>query len=155
MIEKIRPVRATDVNDLKQVVDSCGLFPSEYLDEMVADYLSNPETEDFWFTYIEENTAVAIGYCVPEKFTAGTYNLLAIGVAENFQGKGIARNMMHYIEQVLKEKEGRILIVETSSDEAQTAARNLYATIGYSQEAVIRDFWNEGEDKIVFWKKLN
>ena len=155
MIEKIRPVRATDVNDLKQVVDSCGLFPSEYLDEMVADYLSNPETEDFWFTYLEENAAVAIGYCVPEKFTVGTYNLLAIGVAESFQGKGIARNMMQYIEQVLKEKEGRILIVETSSDEAQTAARNLYATIGYTQEAVIRDFWNEGEDKIVFWKKLN
>lgn len=28
-----------------------------------------------------------------------------------------------------------------------------YETLGYSKEAVIRDFWNDGEDKIVYLKK--
>jgi len=154
MNEKIRPVTKTDINGMKQVVDSSELFPSEYLDEMISDYFDNPDTQDIWFTYIDNNKQVAIGYCVPEKFTDGTYNLLAIGVSKDTQRKGIASQMMNYIEQRLKQNDGRILIVETSSDDAQIGARNFYKKIGYIQAAVIKDFWKEGEDKIVFWKKL-
>ncbi|MEI6487916.1 MAG: GNAT family N-acetyltransferase [Bacteroidota bacterium] len=154
MNENIRTVLKTDIDKLKTVVDSCELFPSEFLDEMISDYLNNADSEEIWFTYIENKTPTAIGYCVPEKLTEGTYNLLAIGVLKEWQGKGIASEMMKYIELLLKQKGGRILIVETSSDDAQIAARNFYKKIGYSQEAVIRDFWKDGEDKIVFWKRL-
>ena len=154
MNEKIRAVILSDIDGLKKVVDSSELFPSEYLDEMISDYFNNLNTEEIWFTYTENNIPIAIGYCVPEKLTEGTYNLLAIGVLKEFQGKGIAGKMMAYIEQLLKQKGGRILIVETSSDDAQQAARNFYKKIGYTQEAVIRDFWKDGEDKIVFWKKI-
>jgi ribosomal protein S18 acetylase RimI-like enzyme len=154
MNEKIRPVSKSDIDGLKKVVDSSELFPSEYLDEMISDYFDNPETQDIWFTYLADNKSVAIGYCAPEKFTDGTYNLLAIGVSEDSQRKGIAREMMKYIEQLLKHNGGRILIVETSTDDAQIGARKFYKQIGYTQEAVIRDFWKDGEDKIVFWKKL-
>jgi ribosomal protein S18 acetylase RimI-like enzyme len=154
MNKKIKPVSPSDLDGLKKVLDSCGLFPSDYLDEMISDYFNNTDTQDIWFTYIDHNAPVAIGYCAPEKLTNGTYNLLAIGVSENAQRKGIAKEMMNYIEQELKSRDGRILIVETSSDDAQIGARKLYEKIGYTQEAVIRDFWNEGEDKIVFWKKL-
>lgn len=62
--------------------------------------------------------------------------------------------MMNYIEQLIKQKDGRILIVETSSDDAQIGARNFYQKIGYAQVAVIKDFWKDGEDKIVFRKRL-
>lgn len=154
MQDKIRVVQTNDIDGLKKVCDSSGLFPSEYLDDMIADYLNNSETQDIWFTYIDDNKPVAIGYCVPEKFTNGTYNLLAIGVLQNTQRKGIASEMMNYIEQTVKSKQGRILIVETSNDEAQIGARKLYEKLGYTKEAIIRDFWNDGEDKIVFWKKL-
>lgn len=154
MTKNIRPVTHADIDGLKNVLDSCGLFPSEYLDEMISDYFNNSDTHDIWFTSIDSGRPVAIGYCVPEKLTNGTYNLLAIGVSEDFQRKGIANEMMNYIERQLKSKDGRILIVETSSDDAQIGARNLYQKIGYTKEAVIRDFWNEGEDKIVFWKRL-
>ena len=154
MNDKIRAVTTSDIDGLKKVVDSSGLFPSEYLDEMISDYFNNSDTQDIWFTCLADDKPVAIGYCVPEKFTDGTYNLLAIGVAEESQRKGIASEMMKYIEQLLKDKDARILIVETSSDDAQIGARHFYKQIGYTQEAVIRDFWKDGEDKIVFWKKL-
>ena len=120
---KIQAVTHNDIDELKKVVDSSGLFPSEYLDEMISDYLNNADTQDIWFTYIDDNTPTAIGYCVPEKLTNGTYNLLAIGVSKDSQRNGVATEMMCYIEQQLKQKEGRILIVETSSDDAQIDAR--------------------------------
>ena len=154
MHDKIRAVKQEDIHDLKKVIDSCGLFPSEYLDEMIHDYLNTTESQDIWFTYTDVNSAKAIGYCVPEKLTSGTYNLLAIGVAQDYQRMGIAKEMMHYIEQVLKAKGGRILLVETSSDDTQKPARTLYKKLAYTRMAVIKDFWNEGEDKIVFWKRL-
>jgi ribosomal protein S18 acetylase RimI-like enzyme len=150
----IRPIQPTDCDDLKLVLDSCELFPSELLDDMIYDYFNNPETEDIWFTTTSDEVPVAIGYCVPEKLTEGTYNLLAIGVSKNEQEKGITKEMMHYIEQLLKDKGARILIIETSSDDAQFPARNLYNKIGYHQEAIIKDFWKDGEDKIVFWKRV-
>lgn len=154
MNEKIRAVTQADMAGLKKVVDSSELFPSEYLDEMISDYFHNPDTQDIWFTCFDDNKPVAIGYCVPEKFTDGTYNLLAIGVSQDAQRKGVASEMMKYIERLLKHKEGRILIVETSSGDAQMGARKFYQQIGYTQEAIIRDFWKDGEDKIVYWKKL-
>lgn len=152
--DKIREVIHSDLDSLKIVLDSCGLFPSEFLDEMISDYFNNLDTNEIWFTYVENNSPISIGYCIPEKLTSGTYNLLAIGVSENHQRKGVAVEMMNFIEQKLKTIGARVLIVETSSDDAQIGARNLYQKLGYNQEAVIRDFWNEGEDKIVYWKKL-
>ena len=124
------------------------------LSEMISDFLSNAGTQEVWFSYFNGNIPLAIGYCVPEKFTEGTYNLRAIGVAPEVQRKGIASEMMDYIERLLRQKDGRVLIVETSSDHAQRGARHLYQKLGYTQAAVIKDFWKDGEDKIVFWKKL-
>lgn len=154
MNHKIRAVTKSDIDGLKNVVDSSGLFPSDYLEEMIYDYFNNTETQDIWFTCIAQDKPVAIGYCAPEKFTDGTYNLLAIGVSQDLQRRGIASQMMSYIEQLLKQKDGRILIVETSSDDAQIGARNFYKKTGYLQISIIKDFWKDGEDKIVFWKKL-
>ena len=154
MHDKIQAVTQDDVEGLKKVVDSSELFPSEYLDDMISDYLINADTQDIWFAHFDGTTPNAIGYCVPEKLTDGTYNLLAIGVSQSAQRNGLATAMMQYIEQVLRRMGGRILIVETSSDDAQIGARKFYQKIGYTQMAVITDFWKDGEDKIVFWKRL-
>lgn len=154
MNERIRAVIKDDIDGLKKVVDSSALFPSEYLDEMISDYFNNPERQEIWFTYLDNDKQVAIGYCVPEKLTDGTYNLLAIGVSRDSQRRGIASQMMTHIEKQLKQKDGRLLLVETSSDDTQLGARNFYKKIGYTQAAIIKDFWKDGEDKIVFWKKL-
>ena len=154
MDENIRIVTSDDIDGLKKVLDSCELFPSEYLDEMISDYLENADSQEIWLTYMHDNKHAAFCYCLPEKLTDGTYNLLAIGVSQDYQRKGIASRLMKYIEELLKRKDGRILIVETSSDIAQVSARNFYQKLGYNQEAVIRDFWKEGEDKVIFWKKL-
>lgn len=153
---QIRKVEAADVPDLKEVLDTSELFPSEYLDNMLTDYFTNPDTEEIWFTAVDDsNKKIAIGYCVPEKLTNATYNLLAIAVHKQFQGEGIGQLMMEFIEDYLRRNKKRILIVETSSDERYALTRKFYVKLKYVQMASIKDFWNEGEDKIIFWKKLN
>ena len=151
----IRAIQESDLDALKKVLDSCGLFPSEYLDDMIADYLKNPESPDIWFTYVENDAVQSIAYCAPEKLTEGTFNLYAIGVYQHLQGKGIGRKKMAYLENLLKEKGARILIVETSGTADFELTREFYHKCDYTQEAVIRDFYEEGDDKVVFWKKLS
>jgi ribosomal protein S18 acetylase RimI-like enzyme len=151
----IRKVQIHDVSGLKEVLDSSELFPSEYLDNMISDYFNNKDTEDIWFTYIEDSRPIAIGYCAPEKLTNGTYNLYAIAVRKELQGQGIGQKMMNFIEKLLADNGKRILIVETSSIDHYALTRKFYYKLGYKQEAVIKDFWNDGEDKVIFWKKLN
>ena len=152
---QIRPSKGTDIAHLKIVLNTIELFPSEMLNEMIADYLTNPESQDIWFTAEADNTPIAFGYCAPEMLTEGTYNLYAIGVKSDLQGKGIGRQMMSYLETQLKEKGHRILIVETSGGPDLELTRKFYEDLNYTKEAVIRDFWSEGEDKVIYWKKLN
>ena len=150
----IRPTVQTDTLHLKTVLNTIELFPSEMLDDMIADYLTNPESQDIWFTAEADNTPIAFGYCAPEMLTEGTYNLYAIGVKSDLHGKGIGHQMMTYLETQLKEKGHRILIVETSGGPDLAKTRKFYEDLQYTKEAVIRDFWSEGEDKVVYWKKL-
>ena len=150
----IRPIKKSDLPALKEVLDTIELFPSEYLDGMIADYLDNPESEDIWFTSTEGEKPISLAYCAPEKFTEGTFNLYAIGVKKDCQGKGLGGKMMDYLEKELKSAGNRVLIVGTSSSPDLELTREFYPKQGYKQVAVLPDFWTEGEDKVVFWKKL-
>ena len=150
----IRKVVKDDIKGLKEVLNSIDLFPAEMLDDMISDYFENPETSDIWFTTTQDEKSIAIGYCAAEKLTEGTYNLYAIGISSDVQGKGIGGAMMNYIENELKNQGQRILIVETSGTEDFRLTRKFYEKLNYTKEAVIRDFWSEGDDKVIFWKKL-
>ena len=81
MADEIRKVTQKDIVGLKEVLDSSGLFPSAYLDEMISDYLHNPESTDIWFTKIIDGRNVAIGYCALEKFTGRCGNKPELGSA--------------------------------------------------------------------------
>ncbi len=122
--------------------------------DMISDYFNNPETEEIWFTATEQDEPVSIGYSAPEKLTVGTFNLYAIGVRSDIQAKGIGSKMMSFIENHLKINNQRILIVDTSGTEDFKLTRRFYEKLRYNKEAVIRDFWKDGDDKVIFWKKL-
>lgn len=62
--------------------------------------------------------------------------------------------MLYYIEQILIARGERVLLVETSSLETFAGTRNFYRKCGYDEEARIREFYQTGEDKIVFRKSL-
>jgi ribosomal protein S18 acetylase RimI-like enzyme len=150
----IREIEPKDLKRLKEVIDSTGLFPSSLLDDMTIDFFTNQDTSEIWLTKEVDNIPVAVVYCAPERMTEGTFNLYLIAIDQKFQGKGIGSEMMTYVENLLHEKGNRILIVETSSLPEFELTRKFYDNLGYTREAVIREFYQEGEDKVVFWKKL-
>lgn len=150
----IRPTTTADLPALKEVIDSSELFPSEYLDDMIAPYLQREAQQEIWLTTVLEGQTIAVTYCAPERMTEGTYNLYLIAVRKEAQGKGVGRKIMTHVEELLLQQGARVLLVETSGLAEFELTREFYDKCQYHREAVIRDFYQEGEDKVVFWKKL-
>ena len=149
----IRPLAPDDLPALKRVIDAVELFPSGLLDEMVAGYLTRAAADDCWLT-ADAGGPVAVAYYAPERMTQGTWNLLLIAVHPDRQGHGIGAAVMRHVEDALASRGERILLVETSGLPAFDRTRAFYRFIGYDEEARIRDYYQAGDDKVVFRKVL-
>lgn len=140
-----------DIPALQQVVDATGLFPGEMLPDMIAPAFAG-DTAALWLTAHVESRAVGLCYTVPEELAEGTWNMLALAVHPDLQGKGIGAALVTAAEERLTNEGQRILIVETSGTDGFQATRGFYARMGYGAEARIRDFWADGDDKVIFRK---
>lgn len=150
---KIRSAATSDLAAIKEVIDATALFPSEYLDDMFTGDSEPREDQEFWLTYDDDGPR-AVVYCAPERMTSGTWNLLLIAVHPDYHSRGIGRELMSYVENILKTMGVRVLLVETSGTDNFVRTRSFYDQIGYTNEARIRDYYDAGDDKIVFRKAL-
>ena len=111
-------------------------------------------SEDIWYVGELGNEVVTFGFCEPERMTDGTWNLLAIGVEPAEQGRGHGARMIAHLERLLKERGQRILIVETMGTPELARTREFYLKNGYTEEARIREFYEPGADKVIYWKSV-
>lgn len=152
-IPPIRPVVRADLPALKRVIESIDLFPPAMLEGMVESYLNGAPDPMLWLTF-DDPHPIAIAYAAPEPMAEGTWNLYLIAVHADHHGKGIGRALISYVEDSLVVEGQRILLVETSGNVGFERTRSIYRQSGYEEEARIRDFYQAGEDKIIFRKAL-
>ncbi len=150
----IRAVRREDVPSLKAVIDATELFPSELLDDMLAGFFSGEARDELWLTDDDGGAPLAVAYCAPERMTDGTWNVLAMAVHPDHQGHGRGAASMRRIKQALTARGERLLLVETSGLPSFERTRAFYRGCGYEEEARIRDFYEAGDDKVIFRKTL-
>ena len=86
--------------------------------------------------------------------TEGTFNLTMIAVRPDLQGQGRGTELTRHVEAMLRDRGERILIVDTSSLPEFDRTRDFYRKSGYTQEARIRDYYKDGDDKVTFRKML-
>ncbi len=149
----IRPLVRGDLKRVGHLVDSNNMFPSEMLESMTAPYFQGEVSSNRWIVF-DVRGVEAVAYYVPEQLTEGTWNLLLIAVSRDQHGKGIGAKLMRYVEEELAQEGVRILLVETSGVPEFERTRGFYDMLGYDREALIRDYYAEGDDKVIFRKKL-
>lgn len=149
----INPTTTNDIPALQKVLDGTELFPSEMLPDMLDSSLSG-DSEAFWLTCHVNGTAVGLCYTVPEELAEGTWNMLALAVLPDLQGQRLGAALVAAAESHLRAKDQRLLIVDTSGTDDFALTRKFYAQNGYEEEARIRDFWANGDDKVIFRKAL-
>ncbi len=151
----IRETIQTDSKALLAIVKDSGQFDENglvHVEETLSNYLAG-ESDHLWFT-ADDGEPVGVAYCAPEPVTDGTWNLLMLWTRGDRNGQGHGSELVSQVENILSEREVRLLIVETSGLPDFAGARAFYEKCGFTQEARIRNFFAAGDDKIVYTKSL-
>ena len=86
--------------------------------------------------------------------TDRTWYLYWIAVDKQVQAKGTGGVLLRHAEDQIRCEKGRLLLVETSSLPHYELTRRFYAKQGYEVTAVVGDFYSDGDDLVIFRKRL-
>lgn len=86
--------------------------------------------------------------------TDRTYDLYWIAMHPEFQGGGGGSQMLEEVERRLRQRDARLLVVETSSRADYAPTRHFYEARSYICTASLADYYAPGDDRVVFTKKL-
>jgi len=117
-------------------------------------FLAGAAEGDCWLIDDAGRGAEGIAYYAPERMTNGTWNLYLLAVQPGRHRRGRGTALVCHVEQDLQSCGARVLLIETSGVPGFAGQRAFYTRLGYHQEARIRDFYDAGDDKIVYWKAL-
>lgn len=143
-----------DLPSVARIAEAAGLFPADLLPSMIVDHLEGSEKQ-VWLVVEDAGVVQGFAFAEPEPLTDRTWNLRAIGIDPTRQRLGLATALLSGVEATLRDRTARVLIIETTDGDDQHAARAFYARRGYSDEARIRNFWEDGVAKLVFAKVLS
>ena len=154
--------RTPTPEDTSIIVDlsvSSGLFPPEAVDiptQMMDDYFerNGQEGHQCLLQFDENGKAIGVAYYLPVVATDRTWNLLMIAITQTHQGQGYGSLLIAQVEKSLIAENQRILLVETSGQPEFEQTRNFYKRSGFVEEARVRDYYEEGNDMVLFHKAL-
>ena len=158
---EIGQLRASNRSRLAELLVATGAFRGDEIDIALSLFdveMSRPASDgpaDYEFVGAFEDGQLAGYACFgPTPATEGTYDLYWLAVDPLFQGRGIGRALVHAVEETLIARDGRLLIVETSSRPDYGVTRQFYARSGYTEAARVRDFYAPADDRILLITRL-
>ncbi|HEY4216639.1 MAG TPA: GNAT family N-acetyltransferase [Gemmatimonadaceae bacterium] len=89
--------------------------------------------------------------------TPGTdrvYDLYWIAMHPEFQGEGGGSQLVDEVERRLRQREARLLVVETSSRQEYAPTRHFYEARGYAAAARVADYYAPGDSRVIYTKRF-
>lgn len=153
----IRPITAADIDAVLVVAAETGFESGELevLQTQIEWGVSGELGEGHhWVADEVDGRLTTVACFAAEQLADRVWNLLMLAVAEGCQRQGKGAAMLRHVEAELREQGQRLLLTETSATDDFIGARDFYRKNGYEEEARIRDYYEPGDDKIVFRKLL-
>lgn len=124
--------------------------------ELIDVYINEADQKDYEIFVDENEDNVLNGYvCIgPRPLTVGTYDLYWIAVNPNVQSRGIGSKLISHIENYLKEKAVRLILIETSGKLSYDKERKFYEKNRYDKLVEIKDFYNVGDSLVIYGKYI-
>jgi ribosomal protein S18 acetylase RimI-like enzyme len=104
--------------------------------------------------YEQDGRVIGFAYYAPAAMTDRTWYLYWIAVSKQIQARGIGATLLRYAEDDARNAGARLFLLETSSLPHYELTRRFYLKNGYDKEAVLRDYYSEGDDMVIFRKRL-
>lgn len=152
-----RPITFADSSAVVDIAVDSGLFSaaeSGIVERMVADYVDHLLDDGHVCVVEDDDGPVATAYYEPARATDRTWYLTMIAVRSHRQSQGRGAALLRHVEDDLRARGQRLLLVETSGLPAFVRTRAFYLSCGYEQAATVRDYYEDGEDMILFRRSL-
>jgi ribosomal protein S18 acetylase RimI-like enzyme len=154
----IRPALPADTRELMALTADTGVFKPyevDVLEEVLDEYHAGNVGPDHVAIVCErDRRIVGYAYYAPDVMTDRTWYLYWIAVARDIQARGIGSEIMRYMEDDVRKRRGRLMFIETSSQPHSELTRKFYLKVGYEIVARLPDFYSDGDDMVIFRKRL-
>lgn len=163
MKQVIRQLVAADRSGVFRILESAGNFTPEEVAtalELIDEWLELGEHSGY-LTYVledqgEEESKVWGYVCFgPAPLTESTFDLYWIAVDKAKHRSGVGKKLLKFAEDEVLRRGGKLLLVETSSQETYGGTVAFYEKTGYDMVGKIKDYYKTGDDKLVFVKRLS
>ncbi|HLE25663.1 MAG TPA: GNAT family N-acetyltransferase [Thermodesulfobacteriota bacterium] len=154
----VRSLGIQDRGRIECILAEVKIFSSEEIKvalELIDSCLSgNP---DYIIKVATDEKGTVLGYICYGKIplTDAVWDIYWVVISDEFQGKGIAKKLLTFMEDDLKAKSARAVMVETSSRPEYEPARSFYMRNGFIEVSRISDFYAKYNDKVIYRKDLN
>jgi len=159
----IRPLVAADRSGVFRILENAGNFTPEEVAtalELIDEWLELGEHSGY-LTYVLESQSEAVSEVLayvcfgPTPLTESTYDLYWIAVDKSKHRGGVGKRLLKFAEEEIVRRGGKMLLVETSSQETYGGTIQFYEKTGYVLVGKIKEYYKPGDDKLIFMKKLS
>lgn len=151
-------VNSNDRRIVREIVESTGFFhphETEIAVELVDERLRRSDESGYHFVFVESGGQTLAYSCYgPIACTTGSYDIYWIAVRPDCQGRGLGQSLMVLTESLIAMHGGRRIYVETSGRPDYQPTRRFYERCQYTRAAELPDFYDQGDSKVIYVKRL-
>jgi ribosomal protein S18 acetylase RimI-like enzyme len=150
-------MEARDKGAVVGLVRATGFFTEAEVgvaEELMDVYLGRPEQQDYHVVVVEDDAKKVAGYMTwgPTPLAEDAYDLYWMAVAPAEQGRGRGKELVRWLEAEVQRRNGRVIIIETSSQPKYHGTRRFYIDLDYKEVARVPDFYRAGDDRVIYAK---
>lgn len=146
-----------DGPQIAAIAAGAGVFSAEEVatvQELWQDYCRHGEANYAFRVYREGERVLGFSCHGRRNLSKGTYDLYWIATDVAARRRGVGRTLLARVEEEARQAGGQLIVVETSGTPEYEPTRQFYRSCGYQAEATIRDFYEPGDDLVIFTKHL-
>lgn len=153
-----REPKPEDISRVREIVLSTGFFRDDEIEvavELIEERIKLGAASGYEFLFVDYNHQAIAYSCfglIPCSLIS--YDLYWIVTHADFRNKGIGKELMKATEKVVQEMGGKTIYIETSSKEQYLPTQKFYDKTNYLLKARFEDFYDYGDDKLVYIKKV-
>jgi ribosomal protein S18 acetylase RimI-like enzyme len=155
----VRPMVSRDRSSVMAMLRDTPEFKDFEVDvaaELIDAYLDQGLSSGY-FTLVAEVEGRVAGYVCygPTPLTTGTWDVYWMAVSRGEQRHGVGKALLAAAETEIQSRRGRLILIETSSKPNYVKAQSFYGREGYEMISRIYDFYEPGDDKLTYLKRLD
>lgn len=153
----IRPMEPRDKAPVLGLIRATDMFtPDEVAvaEELIDAYLDEPDQKGYRVVVVENDRKEAVGYMTwgPTPLAEDAYDLYWMAVSPSEQGRGRGKALVRWLEDEVRRRDGRMIVIETSSQPKYHGTRQFYIDLDYREVARVPDFYRAGDDRVIYTK---